>query len=77
MIDEKVIKKLHFKVAGLEYLKNFLVIGFVVFVFFSDTFPRGECLVDFGKSRDRKKYPNQTKPNIYRNGFKNFRIVDS
>ena len=34
MIDEKVIKKVHFKVAGLEYLKNFLVIGFVVFGFF-------------------------------------------
>ena len=27
------------------------------------------CLVDFGKSRDRRKYPSQTKPNIYRNGF--------
>ena len=30
----------------------------------------------FGKSRDRKEYPNKTKPNIYRNGFENFRIVD-
>ena len=35
------------------------------------------CLVDLGKSRDRKKYRNKTKPNIYRNGFENFRIVES
>ena len=48
----------------------------VVLVFFSDTFPPGECLVDFGKSRDRKEYPSQTKPNIYRNEFENFRIVE-
>ena len=42
MIDEKVIKKVHFKVAGLEYLKNFLVIGFVVFgFFFRIRFPGG------------------------------------
>ena len=33
--------------------------------------------MDFGKSRDRKEYPSQTKPNIYRNGFENFRIVES
>ena len=38
------------------------------FGFFSDTFPRGECLVDFGKSRNRSEYPSQTKPNIYRYG---------
>ena len=34
MIDEKVIKKVRFGVAGLEYLKNFLEIGFVVCGFF-------------------------------------------
>ena len=34
LIDEEVIKKLRFKVAGLEYIKNFLVIGFVVCGFF-------------------------------------------
>ena len=39
-------------------------------------FPGGGVFSGFGKSRDRKEYPNKTKPNIYRNGFENFRIVE-
>ena len=47
--------------------------------FFSDTFPGGGGGVfsGFEESRDRKEYSSQTKPNIYRNGFENFRIVES
>ena len=41
MMEEKVKKKVRFGVAGLEYLKNLLEIGFMVCGFFSDTSPRG------------------------------------
>ena len=45
--------------------------------FFFGYFPRGGVFSGFGESRDRKEYPSQTKPNIYRNEFENFHIVES